>query len=101
MQDKDIKKIVWLAYTMLALLLLLVTASNITSGSRRIFVCSVIFVTFTAVVWFTNYVVNQLIHRKVSAGFNNQSADEFGVTDSAADDFLRAMGASASGQSPK
>jgi hypothetical protein len=105
MQDRSIKKIVWLAYAIPAIPLLIYTSVNLTTGSWRIVICSIMFVVFAALVWFTNYVVSQLRQGRLFAnsqgGLTDEVTDSVEITDSAADDFLRAMGVVASGQSRK
>ena len=65
----------------------------------------IMFLVFAGVVWFTNYVASQLRQGGVLAnsqgGMADEVTDSVEITDSAADDFLRAMGATAAGQSPK
>jgi hypothetical protein len=105
MQDRYIKKIIWMAYSIPAIPLFIYTSGILASGSWRVVICSIMFVVFAGVVWFTNYVVSQLKQGGVLANSQGDMADEvtdsLEITDSAADDFLRAMGATAAGQSPK
>jgi hypothetical protein len=60
------------------------------------------FVVFASLVWFTNYTAGRLEQRQPFAGSQDGLADESAnpveITDSAADNFLRAMGATAAGQ---
>jgi hypothetical protein len=105
MQDRSIKKIVWMAYAIPAIPLLIYTSVNLTTGSWRVVICSLMFVVFTGLVWFTNYVVSQLRQGRLFAnpqgGLADEVTDSVEITDSAADDFLRAMGAAATEQSRK
>jgi hypothetical protein len=105
MQDRSIKKIVWLVYAIPAIPLLIYTSANLTTGSWRIVICSFMFVVLAGLLWFTNYVVSQLRHGRLFAnsrgGLTYEVTDSVEITDSAADDFLRAMGAAAEGQSRK
>ena len=105
MQDRSIKKIVWLAYSIPAIPLLIYTSANLTTGSWRIVICLFMFVVFAGLIWFTNYVVSQLRQGRLFANSQDSLTDEMTdsveITDSAADDFLRAMGVVASGQSRK
>jgi fatty acid desaturase len=60
MQDRNIKKMIWMAYAMPAIPLLVYTAANLAAGSWRIVICSIMFVVFVDLVWFTAYAVHQL-----------------------------------------
>ena len=103
MQDRSIKKIIWIAYAIPAIPLLIYTSAILAEGSWRIVLCSFMFVVFAGLVWFTNYVVSQLRQGRLFAnsqgGLTDEMTDSVEITDSAADDFLRAMGVVASGQS--
>ena len=105
MQDRSIKKIVWLAYAIPVIPLLIYTSANLATGTRRVVICSSMFVVFAGLVWFTNYVVSQLRKGRLFAnpqdGLTDEMTDSVEITDSAADDFLHAMGVVASGQSRK
>ena len=105
MQDRYIKKIVWMAYSIPAIPLFIYTSGILASGSWRVVICSIMFVVFAGVVSFTNYLVNQLRQGRLFAnsqgGLTGEVTDSVEITDSAADDFLRAMGAAAAGQSRK
>ncbi len=95
MQDGYIKKIVWIAYSIPAIPLFIYTSAILVAGSWRVVICSIMFVVFAGVVWFTNYAVSQLRQ----GGLADEVTDSVEITDSAADDFLRAMGVTAAGQS--
>lgn len=106
MQDKYIKRIVWMAYAIPAIPLFIYTSGILASGSWRVVICSIMFVVFTGVIWFTNYVASQL--RQGLAGrlfanpqsyFTGKAGDAVEISDPAADDFLRAMGAAAAERS--
>ena len=105
MQDRSIKKIVWLAYAIPAIPLFIFTSANLTTGSRRIVICSIMFVIFACLVWFTSHVASQFRQGQLFAdsqsGLADEVTDSVEITDSAADDFLRAMGVVAAGQSQK
>ncbi len=102
MQDRSIKKIIWMAYAIPAIPLLIYTSANLTTGSWRIVICSIMFVVFAGLVWFTNYAVSRLRQGQLFAnpqgGLTDEATDNAGITDSAANDFLRAMGVVGSGQ---
>jgi hypothetical protein len=102
MQDGCVKKIIWMVYAIPATPLLIYTSTNFTAGSWRIVICSIMFVVFAGMVWFTNYVVSRLRHGRLLAnsqgGLTDEVTDSVEITDSAADDFLRAMGVVGSGQ---
>jgi hypothetical protein len=106
MQDGCVKKIIWIAYAIPAIPLLIYTSVNLTTGSRRVVICSLMFVVFTGLVWFINYVAGQLrqglagrLFINPQSNFTGEAGDTVEISDPAADDFLRAMGATAAGQS--
>jgi hypothetical protein len=105
MQDRYIKRIVWMAYSIPAIPLFIYTSGILASGSWRVVICSIMFVVFAGVIWFTHYVASQLRQGRELANSQDDLADEvtdsLEITDSAAEDFLRAMGATAAGQSRK
>jgi hypothetical protein len=105
MQDRNIKRLVWMTYAIPAIPLFIYTSGILAAGSWRVVLCSIMFVVFAGVVWFTNYVASQLRQGGELANSQGDLADEVTgsveITDSAADDFLRAMGVTAAGQSRK
>jgi hypothetical protein len=103
MQDRSIKRIVWIAYSIPAIPLLIYASAILATGRWRIVICSFMFVVFMGLVWFTNYVASRLrqgrLYVNSQVGLTEEVMDSIEITDSAADDFLRAMGATAAGQS--
>ena len=102
MQDRSIKKIIWMAYGIPAIPLLIYTSANLTTGSWRIVICSIMFVVFVDLVWFTSYAVSRLrqwwLFANSQDGLTDEVTDSVEITDSAANDFLRAMGVVGSSQ---
>jgi hypothetical protein len=95
--DRNIKKMVWMIYAIPAMPLFIYVAANLASGIWRIVICSVMFAVFTGLVWLTKYSENRSLQSNLTGG----TADTVEISDPAAEDFLRAMNATAAGQSQK
>jgi hypothetical protein len=108
MRDRNVKRLVWAVYAIPAIPLFIYTSANLASGSWRIVICSIMFVVFAGLMWFTDYAVSRL-RDGLAGGLFADSQDDFTdkaggtveISDPAADDFLRAMSAAAVGQSRK
>jgi hypothetical protein len=105
MKDKNIRMIIWMAYAVPAVPLLIYTSVNLTTGSVRIVTCSLMFAAFAGLIWFTNYVACQLrqglagrLFANPQSDFTGGAGDNIEVRDPAAEDFLRAMSAAAAGR---
>jgi hypothetical protein len=108
MQDRSVKKIIWIAYAIPAIPLFIYTSASLAAGSRRVAVCSLMFVVFAGLVWFTNYVASELkqglagrLFANEQSDFTGNAGDNIEVRDPAADDFLRAMNVTAAEQPRK
>ena len=108
MQDSSVKKIIWIAYAIPAIPLLIYTSASLASGSRRVVICSFLFAVFAGSVWFTTYAAAQLkqglagrLFANEQSDFTGQAGDNAEIRDPAANDFLRAMDATAAGQPRK